>query len=560
MSNAISTMRKIYFCLLLLSSSHLFSQTKLSDVQKYKQAGLVWGLLKYHHPEISKGNYDWDLEFIKLFDKVEGVEDQEELNDLLLGFISKYKKSKLKLMRTNSERLFIKNADYSWIEPIVFGEKLTHELLKIKENGNINNYYASVGKIAKFLEFKGEKGFKDFNYSIKSHRVLLLYSFWNAIQYWDVNKYLMDEKWANCLDSMTQAFINCNTNLEFEITKTALISKLNDSHSSYYHPIFDVSFKYKPVFVVKAVNDTLLVTAIYSQTLARKDDLELGDMIIKINSKSISTSINEKLVPFVSTSNPTLLKVWSNILLYNDTDSINVTLVKKNGTQTNRDIHLYDKYEEELPTYLLNSKDKFSFIKPDIAYVNLEQIAKKDLSQIFKQIANTNGLILDLRNYPKNVSGIDLAEYLYPERKEYIKVLFPMSNSPSYGEYDGESPLKLISDPFSAGSHNPDYYKGKVVLLVNRRTMSRGEIIGMGIQQAPNCITIGEQTGGAVMNIVTYMLPDKTEVNFTGLGTFYPNGEEVQRKELHIDYYVKETAKNYDPELYIKEAVKMIEK
>jgi C-terminal processing protease CtpA/Prc len=81
----------------------------------------------------------------------------------------------------------------------------------------------------------------------------------------------------------------------------------------------------------------------------------------------------------------------------------------------------------------------------------------------------------------------------------------------------------------------------------------------MTIQQSPNCTTIGEQTAGSVMNIVSYMLPDKTEVNFTGLGAFYPDGEEVQRKGLRIDYYVKETAKNYDPELYIKDAIRIID-
>ena len=54
-------------------------------------------------------------------------------------------------------------------------------------------------------------------------------------------------------------------------------------------------------------------------------------------------------------------------------------------------------------------------------------------------------------------------------------------------------------------------------------------------------------------------MPDKTEVYFTGLGGFYPNGDEVQRKGLKIDYNIKESTKNYDPELYIKEAIKIIE-
>src|SRR3970282_819126 len=142
-------MKKIFFCFFLLSSLHLFSNTKFSEIQKYKQIGLVWGLLKYHHPDISNGNYDWDLEFIKLSDKVDAVNNQEEMNDLLLSFVSKYKTDKLKAKKINSEKLFTKNLDYAWIDSSVFGDKLTKTLVEIKENGNINNYYASVNKLAK---------------------------------------------------------------------------------------------------------------------------------------------------------------------------------------------------------------------------------------------------------------------------------------------------------------------------------------------------------------------------------------------------------------------------
>lgn len=552
----------MFFCLFLLSSFYLFSNTKISEIQKCKQIGLVWGLLKYHHPEVSKGKYDWDSEFVKLFDKADGIDNQEAMNDLLFDFISRFGTDKLKAKKINSEKIFLKNLDYAWIDSSVFGDKLTKTLVEIKENGNINNYYASHGKFSTILTFENEKGFKGFDYSIKSHRILLLYSFWNAIQYWNVNKYLMDTKWSDNLTTMTEAFINCKTDLEFEIVKSNLIAKLNDSHS--YHlsqKVFDVSFKYKPVFSIKSVNDSLLINVVYNKTLARKDDVEVGDIIVKVNNKSISSCLNEKITPILSVSNSTFLRKWSNWLLYNDKDSINVDVIKKNGVQINKYIHLYNTFRAEDPVYFETPrKDKWFLIKPDIAYVNLDQITKKELDSVFKQISNTKGLILDLRNYPKNFVSADIAKYLYPKKKEFIKVLAAIENNPSYGEYDNEAPLKLIMDPFKAGDNNPDYYKGKVLLLVNRRTQSKAEFIGMEIQQSPNCVTIGEQTAGSVMNIVQYLMPDNTKVNFTGQGAFYPKGEGVQRYGLHIDHYIKESAKNYDPELYVKEAIRLIEK
>lgn len=247
-------------------------------------------------------------------------------------------------------------------------------------------------------------------------------------------------------------------------------------------------------------------------------------------------------------------------MLYNTIDSIKVEILKKDGTKINKYIHLHKEQTTDRPSYLENiKKDKWFFIKPSIAYINLDKITTKELKGVFEQISNTEGLILDLRNYPREISNSDLANYLYPEKKMFLRVLFPIKNNPAYGEYDGDAPLKIIADPFKSGHNNPDYYKGKIILLVNNITQSRSEFLGMAIQQSPNCITIGEQTAGAVMNVVPYTMPDKTTADFTGLGAFYPNGEGVQRKGLHIDYYVKESATNYDPELYIKEAVKIIE-
>lgn len=556
---------RIYFILFIICSvfinANSYAQENISIVKKYKEIGLVWGLLKYHHPEISRGKYNWDLEFVNLCDKIDGIKTQNEMNVFLLDFISKYSTNKIKTRENTQELLFSKNVDYSWIDQAVFGKQLTRTLVEIKENTAIHNFYVSTDRLAKMLNFKNEKGFKDFNYSIMNHRMLLLYSFWNAIQYWDVNKYLMDDLWSNNLDSMTEMFLNCNSNFEFEIAKSKLISKLNDSHSYYCSPkVFDSLFKYKPVFFVKSVNDSLVINSIYNQALAKKDGIELGDIITNINNKNIVTNLKEQIGPILSVSNINFLKKFSYWLLFNNKDSINVSLLKKDGTQINRIIHLFKKYEEGKAVYLdTERKDKWYLIKPDIAYINLDQINGKELRDAFKQIATTKGLILDLRNYPKYLSNNDIAEFLYPQNKEFIKVLFPIENHPSYGEYDGQAPLKLIANPFRAGSNNPNYYKGRVMLLVNKKTQSKAEYIGMTIQQSPNCLTIGEQTAGSVMNIVSYQLPDMTEVNFTGLGAFYPNGIEVQRNGLHIDFYVNESAKKYDSDLYIKEAIRLME-
>ena len=231
----------------------------------------------------------------------------------------------------------------------------------------------------------------------------------------------------------------------------------------------------------------------------------------------------------------------------------------KNVISKNKFIKLYENFAYDFESINVFNKEKYFFIKPDIAYINLEQISEKELKTAFNQFENTKGLVIDLRNYPKNITNASICKYLLSEKKEFIKVTLPINSLPSISEYDAEAPLDFISNPFKTGKNNSNFYKGKVILLVDRNTISKAEFIGMSIQQSINCVTIGEQTGGAVANIVEFTLPDKTPFSYTGYSGFYPTGEEVQRNGLHIDYLVKETAKGYNPEAYTKEAIRIIE-
>lgn len=36
------------------------------EVKPLIALGQLWGFLKYHHPAVAEGKYDWDMELIKL--------------------------------------------------------------------------------------------------------------------------------------------------------------------------------------------------------------------------------------------------------------------------------------------------------------------------------------------------------------------------------------------------------------------------------------------------------------------------------------------------------------
>ncbi|QDH80822.1 hypothetical protein FKX85_17945 [Echinicola soli] len=555
-------MKRLFLAVILTFFAILFTHarelTPLNESQKFKQFGLVWGLMKYHHPLVSKGKYNWSEVFVKNAEKLERIKNQEELNFFLLNFINSFKSSKIKISN-DFDGLFTKNYDYDWIAKFQPTSELYKKLNELKLNTNINDYYVSIGKLSVIPTFENEKALEKFDFSIKSHRLLTLFSFWNAIQYFDVNKYLMDTDWEDTLDKLIPAFLTCDAELNYEKLKAEMVRALDDSHAFYLNQnLLDSLFEYKPSFVTNLVNDTLVVIATFDKNVDEYNNIKLGDKIVKIGDKSIKTSILEDLSPYISASNYSFLKRLSNWVLHGKSDSLKVTIAR-NDSLFSKNLPRYKDFTNTNPKVLSRDtpRKKWQFIEDDIGYINLKSISKKEIKTAFSSFSQTKGIIIDLRNYPNNLALNELTHYLYPERKTFIHVLGPIANRPSLAKHV-KSPLKLIIDPFKTGHKNRNFYSKRIVLLVNNNTMSQSEYIGMAIQGSPNCLTVGETTAGAVMNIAAFTLPDATEVNFTSLGAFYPDGSGAQRKGLKIDHYVNETTSNFLKDQYVLKGIELI--
>lgn len=180
-----------------------------------------------------------------------------------------------------------------------------------------------------------------------------------------------------------------------------------------------------------------------------------------------------------------------------------------------------------------------------VGYYNLDKATPKSLKEVFKSNADKKAIILDLRNYPRAIGPEEVPKYLLPKPQRFVEALSWCG--PAYGEWDKRGSISKVLDPFVVGKKNKNYFKGTVILLVDYHTASKSEYMAMAIQQAPNCVTIGQQTAGAVMNRIRVILKDATTVDFTGFGAFYPNDRtyHVQRNGIKLDHLVPEQATGY---------------
>jgi C-terminal processing protease CtpA/Prc len=112
-----------------------------------------------------------------------------------------------------------------------------------------------------------------------------------------------------------------------------------------------------------------------------------------------------------------------------------------------------------------------------------------------------------------------------------------------------------INKPIYAGKKYPEYFKGKVVILVNEQTQSSAEFHSMAFRRAPNAIVMGSTTAGADGNVSGFYLPGNIYTMFSGISILNPDGTETQRVGIVPDIEVKRTVegiKEGKDELLIK--------
>jgi C-terminal processing protease CtpA/Prc len=91
------------------------------------------------------------------------------------------------------------------------------------------------------------------------------------------------------------------------------------------------------------------------------------------------------------------------------------------------------------------------------------------------------------------------------------------------------------------GKTNPDYFKGKIVIIVNETTLSQAEYTTMAFSTAPNVTIIGSTTAAADGDVSQIVLPGGVRTGISGIGVYYPDGRETQQVGIIPDIEAKPT-------------------
>lgn len=521
------------------NGSHVvFPELNNQTIANLELLGRIWGFLKYHHPEIAKGNYNWDYELFRILPDYLKVQNSKERDQILLTWIKKYGKvPSCKTCKETSTDAFLK-PELSWIEKSDMQKTLKNALNKIYKNRNQGeHYYIGLYPYVWNPEFKNENSYPNMKYPDEGFRLLSLYRYWNMIQYFFPYRHLTEKDWNDILKEYIPKFISAKDELEYELTAIQIIGEVYDTHANLWNggnKITESRGNYFAPFRVQFIENKLVITDFFNPELINKDEIKIGDIITHINGKTVESIVDSISIYYPASNKPTRLRDIAVDMLRSNKDTILIDYISS-GKKKQKEIILYGRDQLNMYYwYRVNEYDEcYNFVTPDIGYVTLASIKDNDVYEIMKEFEDTKGIIIDIRNYPSTFVVFTLAPYFVSTSTPFVK--FTNGNLRNPGEFTFTPSLSI--------PQGNSFYKGKLVIMVNEITQSQAEYTSMAFRAGNNTTIIGSTTAGADGNVSVIYLPGGLRTMISGIGIYYPDGTETQRIGIVPDVWIEPTIK-----------------
>lgn len=516
-----------------------------TDFQKdslYKLAK-VWGYVKYRHPAIIAGQINWDAELFRVLPLVVQAESEEAVNAVLLDWLDRFPFEQATAEAAQTELEMLANApgtgnDMSWISDRDFlGEGLCTRLesLSRTHGEDWTHAYASWGEGG--VDFSNEASWSDFDGTDEGIRLLGAFRFWNAYEYFSPNVDITRTDWDQALRNAIEDMLAAEDRTGYERALGRLTAQTGDNHVMLETPGLSFLHFYGSYWLpctFLSIDGEVAVESVPADCTA----LQPGDVLLAVDGMTMADRIAELSGYFPLPEPDKFVNALSYPLVTAADETSRITL-RRDG--------------QELTVEVSNRKNYYGGSAPAesgliedgrIGYIAPRTLQEGDLEQLMDTFAHTDGLVVDLRQYPSVAITYLLAEYLNP-----APTAFAILEIPSLAD-----PGRFFRMTYSSGagtmaqlglSHSTEplpRYTGKVVLLMDETSQSQAEFTIMSLRQAPGAVVVGSPSVGADGNAIYIRLPGGCRTRFTTMGVLTPEGEETQRVGVQPDVVCTPTA------------------
>jgi hypothetical protein len=496
--------------------------------------GKVWGFLKYHHPQIAKGNLHWDFEMFRLLQNVLDADNPSHLQKILIAWVDGIRMPESCDPCANEPEDLHLSPPVGWIkDQSILGSGLSEQLQFIYTNrfSGDKQFYVSLAPNVGNPVFENELSYSSGVLPDAGFRILALYRLWNIIEYWFPYRDLLDDNWDEVLREFLPRFVEAESWDQYKLALLSFIARIHDTHANLWSaldarpPVGNCSWPLE----VRFIEGKATITAFTDSSLISTSGLEIGNIITAVDGVSIDTLI-EEWSPFYCASNQTTrMRDIARYLPRGTCGESNLTIERQGQSQTILLPRTQNSSLQSIPHD--RPGETFQLLSPDIAYIKLSSIRISDVPEYIERASGTSGLIIDIRNYPSEFVVFALGRRLVEQPTSFARFTKGILDNP--GAFTWTDPLKLF--PETPG------YKGRIVILVDEVSISQAEYTAMAFRAAPGAVVVGNTTAGADGNVSGIPLPGGLQTMISGIGVFYPDKTPTQRVGIIPDIIVKPT-------------------
>jgi hypothetical protein len=500
----------------------------------------VWGYVKYFHSAMENCEIDWDSVLIAKLPHIQSEPTNQGFKDILLDMIMAPGE-----MGTPAgpppnipDSLFF-NLHLDWFNDTALSPAIHDALdtirVRFRPQGNC---YVSPAPGTGQPNFDDDVSYNNTGlYPDAEKRLLALFRYWNAIEYFFPYTDIMDQEWDTTLMQMIPYFYEAQNSTEYALAVLMLAHHINDTHgftvSSAAQQYFGLSY---PRFWARQAEGKMVV-AMVDESIS---NILPGDIILQMDGISIE-DYKDSLRPFMAVSNESRMQYnLNNTAIRGNYGNFTLLLQNENGTRfetTSRNWSGSSFNNMLQPTGPI----WYDTLLPggcNYGYVDMGRLEPGDVEDMFDELWNTDAIVFDIRSYPQGTLWT-IVNYIYSSSLHIANFTVPQSDYPGTIDWHFET----------IGSGTSEAYNGSLIILFDERTLSQAEYTCMGFDYHPKCIKIGSQTAAADGNVTQVYLPGQISVYFTGLGTFYADFTQTQRIGIVPDYEVKPTVQGLREQL-----------
>lgn len=523
------------------SGFHMNGVPTAAQAENLVLLGRVWGFLKYYHPAVRRGDYDWDNELFAVLPTVYDASPTER-NRILCDWVRGLGPLEPGPQQPAAHCV-------GWIgDTAALGADLSDILTRVAVARRTPFcYYAypvfGIGSIGD----RHEKSYPDAAFTDDGVKLLAVYRLWNRVEYFFPYKAIADA-WHGTLEKAVPAVLAANDRDGFEDAMGIVVSATDDTHSNMaYRPAdparqaaqaeqYMKTMYGAPFICEKYLDGMFLVTFAFG---GAPEDLRTGDAILAIDGQPVDEFIvNKRWNSGVSHFGTLARDMTFRAGFFDRPDSVTYT-VDRGGDTLSLRVGL-----RGIRQILSEGREAGARERPAVMYAGRPLGSHEDLGDSilyvdagrimgseFRELAGYRRMIVDLRH---NLADGELVRYfseLVPHTDTVALNIVPDLLSP--GKFDTIAGDIIGSGRPAAGRD--------IVVLVDEGTQSHGEYNAMVLQASPEVRTIGSRSAGADGNIVMLQMPYEYQLMLGGIGLLYPDGTPCQRVGVRLDEVVYQT-------------------